>query len=124
MHPTAYKSVFAEFGKRALPFVSNFRGVIFEISGTGSTENGASILSVKVQDKEGDVMKVLALGRYADDGVLREGAEVIAYFAKAQKARKAGQAPVMWLFSDAYVQSVSTDSVTLPIRREIVLQDS
>ena len=69
-------------------------------------------------------MKVLAQGRYADDGVLHEGAEVIAYFVKAQNSRKAGPAPVMWLFSDAYVQSVSTGSVTLPIRREIVLQDS
>ena len=52
------------------------------------------------------------------------GVEVIAYFAKAQKARKAGQSAVMWLFSDAYVHAVSSRCPPLPIRREIVLQEA
>ena len=49
---SAYQSRFADLGKQPLPFVANFAGVIYELTGTACTEQGQNILSFKIQDKD------------------------------------------------------------------------
>ena len=122
--PTAYKVSFGDFSTKTLPFTTSFRGVICDLSGTSATEQGQNILSFKVQDQEADVMKVLAIGRYADEDFMKVGVDIVVYFAKAQKSKKAGQASVMWLFSDAYVHVAAEGARVAPCRREICLQEA
>ena len=163
---SAYQSRFADLGKQPLPFVANFAGVIFELTGTACTEQGQNILSFKIQDKEfvlsiytitfvrglsnvlhfvghfhdlsllyslvvytfvlykdGDLMKVLALGRYADFPSMEKGSEIVVFFAKAQKSKKADQASVLWIYSDSYVHVLRGGTNLLPCRREVLLQE-
>ena len=77
-----------------------------------------------VQRKEGDLIKVLALGRYADSPAMDKGTETVIYFAKAQKSKKVDQASALWIYSDSYVHVIRAGASLLPCRREIVLQEA
>ena len=73
--------------------------------------------------KDGDLMKVLALGRYADFPSMEKGSEIVVFFAKAQKSKKADQASVLWIYSDSYVHVLRGGTNLLPCRREVLLQE-
>ncbi len=70
------------------------------------------------------MVKLVALGRYAEDDSLQRGHDVVVYFARAQKPKDVEKAwaHTLWIFSDAYVHVVATKQAKRAVTKEIVLK--
>ena len=66
----------------------------------------------------------MALGRYAEDGSLTVGDDIVAYFCKVQKPRDVEKdaGAVVWMFSDAFVHVICGDRPVHADGKEIVLK--
>ena len=63
LHANMYVHDFEELRHIPVPFVTNLRGIVHGILSTGTTQSGEGMMTVKIQDQRGNLLKSTAMGR-------------------------------------------------------------
>ena len=122
MRNSMYITDFEDLGKTVVPFVTNIRGIVHTITSNGTTQSGIDTIGFKLQDLRGNLIRLVAMGRYAEPQAVILYQEVVIFFVKALKPKGSDQNPSMWIYNDAFVSVVSDASSPKKVRQEIQLK--
>jgi len=106
---------------KSMPYTVNIRGVVRQKDSKTHSASGQPLCEIELQDAQGTVTRLIALGDVADDFGVET--EVVVWFVVAQKGRTTGAAGAIWVYNDSYVMQLRSNVVAKAVTEQIVLSE-
>ena len=113
---------FATLAGVAPPQVVTLQGVVYKFGTTANSVNDKTVQTVYLQDRRGDLLKIVFHDIWAEGAHLRTGNCLQVYFAKLLAGRgERSKEGTLWVYSDAHVCILDEDSALITVGKEIKL---
>ena len=121
----ASKYFVTEFGTLvgvAMPQLVTLQGVVYKFGTTGVTGKDKTVQTVYLQDRRGDLLKIVFFDTWAEGQHLKTGNVLQVYFAKLLSGRgERSKEGTLWVYPDAHVCVVEKDRALITVVKEIKL---
>ena len=121
----ASKYFVTEFGTLvgvAMPQLVTLQGVVYKFGTTGITGKDKTVQSVYLQDRRGDLLKIVFHDTWAEGQHLKTGNFLQVYFAKLLSGRgERSKEGTLWVYPDAHVCVVEKARALMTLVKEIKL---
>ena len=99
-------------------------GVIGSCVEERTTQNGRSLRGFQLHDQSGRYVLCAALGRHASNPSLKDGNEVVLYFAQASPPTSANVPGQLWLYDEGHMVVLQEKRSFPPARNIIELRSA